>query len=247
ELLGREHPVFGLAGIYRDKDGGVLLPEPAAAWAGYWPKMRWLNAALTELVLAGPRLKPTYLGFGGNLAVPAALGRLLPFDPAITRGEDTDYVLNARMFGIPFFLDNTLSIIHLPPDKPHPTWMRLRQDLVRFCYTRLKLRQQEPGPGRTRVTAGDFKPYPGNFLGGDLPQRAFQSHTLLALDYLVQGDSEAARQTLTNLALMDRLEQSGAGVYEAYVHTVSLWQALQQWLATPEVAAGARQALWRAA
>ena len=100
------------------------------------------------------------------------------------------------MFGIPFFLDNTLSIIHLPPDKPHPTWLRLRQDLVRFCYTRLKLRQQEPGPGRARVTAGDFKPYPGNFLEDDLPQRAFQSHTLLALDYLAQGDSEAARQTL---------------------------------------------------
>ncbi|HZK14869.1 MAG TPA: hypothetical protein VFC55_10130, partial [Desulfobaccales bacterium] len=247
ELLGREHPVFGLAGIYRDQDGGVLLPEPAAPWAGYWPKMRWMNAALTELVLAGPRLKPTYLGFGGNLALPAALCRHLPFDPAITRGEDTDYILNARLFGIPFFLDNTLSIIHLPPDKPNPTWLRLRQDLVRFCYTRLKLQQQDPGPGREQVTAGDFKPYPGNFLGDDLPLRAFQSHTLLALDYLDQGDSEAAQRTLENLALMDRLEQSGAGVYEAYVHTVSLWQALQQWLATPEVAAGARQALWGAA
>ena len=57
EFLEREHPVFGLAGIYRDKDGGVLLPEPAAPWAAYWPKMRWLNAALTELALAGPRLE----------------------------------------------------------------------------------------------------------------------------------------------------------------------------------------------
>ena len=247
ELLGREHPVFGLAGIYRNKDSGVLLPESAAPWASYWPKMRWLNAALTELVLAGPRLKPAYLGFGGNLAVPAALGRLLPFDPAITRGEDTDYVLNARMFGIPFFLDNTLSIIHLPPDKPNPTWMRLRQDLMRFGYTRLKLRQQAPGPGRALVTPADFQPYPGNFLTDDLPGRAFQSHTLLALDYLAQGDAGAARQTLENLALMDRLEQAGAGVYEAYVRTVSLWQALQQWLAAPEVAAGARQALWGAA
>jgi len=244
ELLGREHPVFGLAGVYRHADGGVLLPEPTAPWASYWPKMRWLNAALTELVLAGPRLKPTPLGFGGNLAVPAALGRLLPFDPAITRGEDTDYVLNARMFGIPFFLDNTLSIIHLPPDKPHPTWLRLRQDLMRFCYTRLKLRQQEPGPGRAVVSPGELQPYPGNFLSDDLPERAFRSHTLLALDYLAQGDSEAARQTLMNLALMDRLEQTGAGVYEAYVRFVSHWQALQQWLAAPEVAAQARQALW---
>jgi hypothetical protein len=244
ERLGREHPVFGLAGVYRNQDGGVLLPEPAVPWAAYWPKMRWLNAALTNLVLAGPRLKPTCLGFGGNLALPAALFRRLPFDPALPRGEDTDYLLNARLLGIPFFLDNTLSIIHLPPDKPHPTWLRLRQDLMRFCYTRLKLRQQEPGPGRGRVTAADLMPYPGNFLTDDLPQRAFQSHTLLALDYLAQGDAEAARQTLMNLALMDRLEQTGAGIYRQYLETVNLWQGLQAWLAAPEVAAQARQVLW---
>jgi hypothetical protein len=247
ELLGREHPVFGLAGVYRHADGGVLLPEPAAPWAVAWPKMRWLNAALTDLVLAGPRLKPTCLGFGGNLVLPAALFRRLPFDPAITRGEDTDYLLNARLLGIPFFLDNTLSIIHLPPDKPHPTWLRLRQDLVRFCYTRLKLRQQEPGPGRAVATAGDFQPYPGNFLTDDLPERAFRSHTLLALDYLARGDAEAARQTLMNLTLMDRLEQAETGVYRQYLETVSHWQALQDWLATPAVAAQARQALWGAA
>jgi hypothetical protein len=247
ELLSREHPVFGLAGVYRNQDGGVLLPEPAAPWASYWPKMRWLNAALRELVLAGPRLKPTYLGFGGNLVLPAALFRRLPFDPAVTRGEDTDYILNARMFGIPFFLDNTLSIIHLPPDKPHPTWLRLRQDLVRFCYTRLKLRHQEPGPDRALVTAADFQPYPGNFLMDDLDERAFRSHAALALDYLAQGDAEAARQTLMNLALMDRLEQTGAEVYREYLGTVSRWRALQGWLATPEVAAQARQSLWGAA
>jgi hypothetical protein len=247
ELLGREHPIFGLAGIYRNQDGGVLLPEPAAPWAVAWPKMRWMNAALQELALAGPRLKPTYLGFGGNLALPAALFRRLPFDPLITRGEDTDYLLNARLFGIPFFLDNTLSIIHLPPDKPHPTWLRLRQDLMRFCYTRMKLRQQEPEPGRARVTPEDFNPYPGNFLADDLWDRAFQSHTLLALDYLARGDAEAARQTLENLALMDRLEQAGAGVYRQYLETVGLWQALQEWLAAPEVATQARLVLWGAA
>ena len=62
-----------------------------------------------------------------------------------------------------------------------------------------------------------------------------------------EDDPEAARQTLMNLALMDRLEQAGAKVYREFLSTVSLWQALQDWLATPEVAAGARQALWGAA
>jgi hypothetical protein len=246
-LLGEEHPVFGLAGVYRNNDGGVLLPEPETSWAAAWPKMRCLNAALTDLVLAGPRLKPTPLGFGGNLAIPAALFKEIPFDPAITRGEDTDYLLNARLFGIPFFLDNTLSIIHLPPEKSHPLWLRLRQDLVRFCYTRLKLRQQEPGPGRTVVAPEDFDPYPGNFLKDDLPLRAFLSHTLLALDYLARDDAESARRTLENLVVMDRLEKGGAGVYRQYLDTVTRWRALQTWLAQPEVAAQAREALWGAA
>ncbi|MFA4904515.1 MAG: hypothetical protein WC600_17410 [Desulfobaccales bacterium] len=244
ELLGREHAVFGLAGVYQNADGGVLLPEPTDAWAEAWPKMRWLNAALNELVLAGPRLKPTALGFGGNLVVPAALGRRVPFDPAITRGEDTDYLLNARLLQIPFFLDNTLNIIHLPPEKPHPTWLRLRQDLLRFCYTRLKLNQQEPGAGRTMVTAEELKPYPGNFLEEDLALRAFLSHNLLARDYLAQGDCVAARQALKNLALMDSLVKEGARVYQTYLATVNHWQALQDWLAQPAVAAQVRQALW---
>jgi hypothetical protein len=203
-----------------------------------------LNAALKELVFNGPRLKPSLLGFGGNLVVPAALGRRLPFDPAITRGEDTDYLLNARLLQIPFFLDNTLSIIHLPPAKPHPTWLRLRQDLMRFCYTRMKLRQQEPGPGQALVTVAELKPYPGNFLEDDLALRAFLSHNLLARDYLAQGDAEAARQTMENLAMMDRLQHSGTRVYQSYLEKVSQWQALQDWLAQPEVAAQARQVLW---
>jgi hypothetical protein len=244
ELLGREHPVFGLAGVYRNADGSVLLPEPTDPWAAAWPKVQWLNAALKELVLHGSRLKPTPLGFGGNLVVPAALGCRLPFDPAITRGEDTDYLLNARLLQIPFFLDNTLDIVHLPPEKPHPPWLRLRQDLMRFCYTRLKLRQQEPGPGRAMVTPQELKPYPGNFLEDDLPLRAFLSHNLLARDYLCRADSEASRQTMENLAMMDRLEHAGLNVYQTYLETVSRWQALQNWLAQPSIAAQAHQALW---
>jgi len=115
--LGREHPVFGLAGIYRNQDGGVLLlnpPPPGRLLA----KMRWMNAALTELCWPA-RLKPTYLGS----AAPGPAGGALPHSPLRSRhhpGEDTDYILNARLFGIPFFLDHTLSIIHLRRTSPIP-------------------------------------------------------------------------------------------------------------------------------
>jgi hypothetical protein len=243
-FLGREHPILGLAGIYRQADGGVLLPEPTAAWTEPWPKTRWMNEAFRELILSGPRLKPTPLGFGGNLALSAPLWRRLPFDPALTRGEDVDYILNARMFKVPFFLDNTLSIVHLPPEKPHPAWLRLRQDLIRFCYTRLKLKQQEPGPGMVRVTPEELKPYPGNFLEDNLELLACQSHTLLALEYLAQGDSEGARQTLENLVLMHRINRSDNNVFQTYLGLAAQWQDLQSWLARPQVAAQARQAVW---
>lgn len=243
-VLGRDHPVFGLAGIYRDARGEVLLPEPAAPWACYWPKMKWMNAAFRDLILSGPRVKPTPLGFGGNLVLSSHLFRRIPFDPAITRGEDVDYLLNARMFRIPFFLDNALSIVHLPPAKPHPTWLRLRQDLLRFTYTRRKLMEQEAHPEMDPVAPEELKPYPGNFLGVDLELMAYQSHTLLALEYLVAGDAQGARETLANLMLMQQAATAGGNVFQAYRQVVAHWQALQEWLSRREVAAQARRAVW---
>ncbi len=45
----------------------------------------------------------------------------VPFDPLVTRGEDVDYLINSRIFGFSFFLDNTLSVKHLPQPKSHPS------------------------------------------------------------------------------------------------------------------------------
>jgi hypothetical protein len=241
--LSRDYPSFGLAGIYRDAQGSVLLPEPQAPWADYWPKISWLNKAFTQL-LAAPPLPVTPLALGGNLALSSRVFRRVPFDPAIPRGEDVDYVFNARLLKIPFFLDQELSIVHLPPDKPHPTWLRLRQDLLRFAYARQKLRQQEPRPGLTMVRAEDLQPYPGNFLGDDLEMRAYQSHTCLALDYLIEGDPQGARETLHNLVLLEQVIHSGQNVFREYLDIVAQWQALQSWLASHEVAAQARKAIW---
>ncbi len=49
------------------------------------------------------------------------------------------------MYGFSFFLDNTLSIKHLPVPKSHPQWMRFREDIYRFVYQREKMTaQMEP-------------------------------------------------------------------------------------------------------
>ena len=74
--------------------------------------------------------------------------------------------------------------------------------------------------------------------------RAYQSHTCLALDYLIAGNPEGARQTLDNLGLLAQVTHSGKNVFREYLDKVAQWQALQNWLAEPMVAAQARKAIW---
>ncbi len=200
--LANDYEMFGLAGLYENPQGEILAAEPTGDWVIFWPKIRWMNEAFAELASGGPDLKLTPLALGGNMAVGASLFRFLPFDPAVTRGEDLDYVINARMFQIPFFLDQDLRVVHDPPAKPHPLWQRLRQDLHRFWYTRQKLMAQESPLILSLVTPAELMPYPGNFLTDDLEIRAYRAHTALALEYLASGQAAEAYQTLLNLVCL---------------------------------------------
>jgi len=241
--LSREHPCFGLAGLYETAAGEVLLPEPNEPWSGDWPKLAWMNEAFSRLLHADVPLPETVLALGGNMILPASLYRRIPFDPAITRGEDIDYVLNARLYGIPFFLDAALRVVHLPPDQPHPVWLRLRQDVIRFAYSRRKLAALASHPELTPVRAEDLDPYPGRFLADDLERRALRSHTRLALDYLSRDEAADARATLENLAVFLNPPPPGDPL-AAYLEAAHRWQALQGWLGAPETAAAARRAVW---
>jgi hypothetical protein len=243
-LLGQQYAVFGLAGPYVNADGRMLVPEPQTPWGMVWPKLRYMNQTMAGLLDSEELLPRTPLALGGNMVLPANLYRRLPFDPAIPRGEDVDYVANAAMWGIPFFFDKNLRVLHLPPEKPHPTWLKLRQDLQRFAYARRKLREQEPHPDLVRVSPLELAPYPGNFLTDELEEMAYHSHALLALEYLAHGDAEGARQTLENLCLFQQENTSQENAFRAYLDLTAHWQELQTWLADPEIAAQVREALW---
>ena len=243
-VLGKRHTVFGLAGLYNNADGRVFVLEPETPWSLFWPKLRWMNQTFAGLLDSEEFLPRTPMALGGNMVLPAVLFRRLPFDPCIPRGEDVDYVANAAKWGIPFFLAKDLRVLHLPPEKLHPTWLRLRQDLVRFAYARRKLKEQESHPELVRISPLELMPYPGNFLTDDLEERAFRSHTLLALEYLAAGDAEGARQTLENLRLFQQQNTSPANAFRAYFDLTTRWQELQAWLADPEIAGQARRALW---
>ena len=125
----------------------------------------------------------------------------IPFDPNITRGEDIDFLINMRMFGYKFFLDNTLSIKHLPPPKPHQVWKQLREDIYRFVYERAKIRDQKPVEGMVSIQAEDLDPYPGAFLRDDLEEKINQASEVLAEQYREEGKEADAKEALRNIEI----------------------------------------------
>lgn len=241
-ILAKSYDMFGLAGFYESPGGDILAAEPAGDWVRFWPKIRWMNAGFIELAGDGPDLKLTPLALGGNMAVGARLYRFLPFDPGVVRGEDIDYVINARIFQVPFFMDSGLRVVHDPPAKPHPIWRRLRQDLQRFWYTRQKLLSQDGSLQPALVNPAELMPYPGNFLTEDLEMRAYRAHTALAREYLALNQPAEAYETLLNLSICE--ETPAHNVFQAYLGKVAKWRRLQSWLNQGEVREAAREMLW---
>ena len=102
------------------------------------------------------------------------------FDPGITRGEDVDYLINARLAGHCFWLDKELCVTHMPPEAydTHP-YAKLAQDVYRFIYEREKLEVIGLDPAQ-------FDPYPGHFLRDDMATCA-----LAALETLAEPEAVA--------------------------------------------------------
>ena len=166
EFLGRRvygDIVHGVAGYYLNSKGQYyddVSPEP---WMTYWDRFGCKARAFDQIIGSGPRLKRTPFAFGGAMILHRELFECVPFDPLVTRGEDVDYLINSRIFGFSFFLDNTLSIKHLPQPKSHPQWKRLREDIYRFVYQRAKMQSQDKLGILSISVRRTLTPIPGNF------------------------------------------------------------------------------------
>jgi len=211
--------VQGFAGYYIDAQDSYLLQPPREEWDEVWGKRQAMNLALDRLLGRPPDIKPTSMAFGGNMIVGRPMYQDIPFDPRITRGEDIDYVLNARLGGHAFHMDRTLAIRHLPPPSSHPRWTQLRQDLLRFVYERDKLR----GSG---LHAEDLAPYPGAFLGDGLLTRARDATELLARQYEREGNTHAADRTRQTWEVVSRSRHPRA--FEAFLALRRDWQELMR-------------------
>ncbi len=233
EFVGRKdekgNTIYAVAGYYLQPDGDFHVKKPFEPWMKYWDQLERMNEAFDRFIGAPPRLKETPFVFGGNMVLHREIIKKVPFDPLVPRGEDIDYLMNARMFGFKFFLDNTLSIKHLPPPKTHPVWRRLREDVFRFMFEREKIRKQRDLPGLTRIEAEDFDPYPGAFLKDDLEWKVEQASRVLEEIYEKEGDVEGAREARATVFLMRKaLREGKRNPFEDLLNLQRKWSLLTE-------------------
>ncbi len=221
--------IDGVAGYYLNAKGTYYDDVPEEIhWMTYWDRFGSKREAFDKIIPGEPRLKLTPFAFGGCMVIHRSLFRSVPFDPRITRGEDTDYVLNARMFGFNFFLDNQLWIQHRPPTKSHPTWQRFREDIFRLLYSKAKIDGQTEQVNMTIVEAEDFDPYPGEFLRDTLHDKILKTNQILALDYLANDRVDDAKETIRNIWLARTKAIPAENPFEIYLEFQRRWRELRK-------------------
>jgi len=231
EFLGKRvygDVVYGMAGYYINKLDQYYDDVKSEAWMTYWDRFGTKAKAFDEIIGCSPRVKRTPFAFGGAMILHKDLFQSVPFDPHITRGEDIDYVINSRMYGFSFFLDNTLSIKHLPVPKKHPQWKRIREDIYRFVYEKAKISAQYKTGNMVIVTPEDFDPYPGEFLRDDLDEKIFRSNMMLAADYMITGDSEGCAESLNNISISRKEAKPNFDAFSRYRLNQKLWEQISE-------------------
>jgi hypothetical protein len=213
-FVGQEYEgqqILGLAGFYLDADGDVLVPERPRTGNMYLDKFAIMNEGARALQAAPGRLVPTPVAFGGNMVFHRDLFTQVGFDPGITRGEDIDYLINARMAGFNFWLDKELVITHLPPRHYNlPPYVKMAEDVRRFLYEREKLRlAAERGIQTPTIT--ELSPYPGCFLADGTAGHARTALESIATPELTQAhDAPADIVTLSQ----ERARQNAPNYFE---------------------------------
>jgi len=237
EFIGRSRegkPVNAVAGYYLQPDGDYHVKAALHPWMKPWDQLEKMNEGFDRFIGTGPRLKETPFVFGGNMVIHRNLFSI-PFDPWVPRGEDIDFLINVKMFGFDFFLDNQLSIKHFPPPKTHPTWKRLREDIRRFIYERAKIEGQKEREGMVRVYPEDFDPYPGCFLKRDLDEKIEKACRLLSAEYLARGDKQGSEETLKNIAIAATEAVPADDPFQRLCELKRSWQGLLEYTGETEV------------
>ncbi|MDZ7793524.1 MAG: hypothetical protein U5P10_07460 [Spirochaetia bacterium] len=179
EFIGKEvngRPIDGIAGRYFYEWGSYRVQEPQNARAAvnlFDRKHVLQNDSYDLFDKREGRVVDTSITLGGNMVFSRELLKNVPFDPAITRGEDIDYLINSMMYGYRWQLDKELIIYHYPP--PCNPTNKLREDVIRFFYEKRKIELSSLRDDVQTLSEKTFKPYPGEFFSPRLEADAAEA------------------------------------------------------------------------
>ncbi|MDZ4168736.1 MAG: hypothetical protein U1E26_03655 [Coriobacteriia bacterium] len=172
-------PLLAKSGYYVDSQGRWQKHSEPHWSDAFWRQQDAFNKAL-DVVMKPPRIQRAKVAFGGILALHRDMFSAVSFDPWVTRGEDVDYVINARMHGGDVFIDDEWCVLHLPPTAVSEA-MRFRQDVYRFVYEHRKIEFAKSQVDLRQVTPKSMAPYPGEFIDSSVGWRAFMTGMLRAI------------------------------------------------------------------
>jgi hypothetical protein len=158
-------------GYYLDGYGQWRRDESTDFTDMFWKPAVAFNETI-EQTLKQPRLQPARVAFGGAMALHRDIYVNIAFDPWIGRGEDTDYIINARMHGHDVFSDNQWSMTKPFTDTADPV-QKFKQEAFRFVYEQRKIEFAKSQVDLLQVSTKSLEPYPGLFLDSGIGRRAF--------------------------------------------------------------------------
>lgn len=236
-------PIEALGGLYQHhEEASKYMHVPQEAWAESWNTTEMFNRDFREVIESDERFHETPFAIMGNIAVTQDFYMNVPLDPAMRRGEDSDWVFNAHLLDRRFVIDSELFVHHLPPERPHPVWRSMREDIARFLYQRQKFHDAREHK-ESFPPLSFFKPYPGGMWTEELEEKIREGCQLLATKYLTEDRPEDARETLKNITLghhkFSNIDQNPA---QSYLDYQSNWTRLMKGLR--EHAGELRSRLW---
>ena len=232
--------VLGLAGFYLDEHGNktVAAPQPMETDNLFWRKNIVMNDGVRQLDAKPERLVASGIAYGGNMIFTRQLWGNVSFDPWITRGEDIDYLINARFQGIRWWLDKEATIVHLPPQEQERvtgqmSFQKLIQDIQRFIYERIKIEMAQSQNNFQSFDPAVLDPYPGFFLRGTDSELNvnLQAQEALAPIWHQLPEHGHYQDSADFICAIDRTSQHNAPRYFAFANQ---WKALMTALATDQ-------------
>ncbi|MEK7306353.1 MAG: hypothetical protein AAB014_01830 [Nitrospirota bacterium] len=163
----------GKGGFYISARGAIYETLPWQWWQLFWNKAKLFKAVWEAILDSKGRFVESPVVLGGNLVLTKRLFENIPFDPLIPRGEDIDYLINAKVAGFEMLFDKHLMIKHLPIER-NVSYRKeeLKGDIGRFLYERAKVKGYK---------GLNLDPYPGYFLKWDLKIKALITLILFSL------------------------------------------------------------------